>query len=238
MIWNLIAGVLGLAFVVLSVILIKKTNELKTKYDVEKTRNLFEPDLFLEEKETLGNSNKIYANKHESNEFIDKYIINYDQKTPYLLCHQIKPINAASILEVFCYNEKNKLISVIQTSDSENSLGDNLIELTKGTMYINLIIRHQKETLHSEDYYTMRSQEYKKMAQYVSFVLFILLVPLSYLILNLLINELTESTIIRFMTVRTIVLGFALIVITCLINYRVLLLWIYRSNKNRGDFSE
>ena len=237
MIWNLVAIILLGVFVVLVRLFLKNTKHLKAKYRDVKV-SIFKEDSLVKKELLATNDNQLYRNNQLSKDYIDQYIISYEGNKPYLICNLANKLEEKAIIAVYCYNHKKELSTIIYIENIDNTKEIPPIALSTNVVYVNI---HLESTRHIEDtqaYFKARSKAYLKFGLLSTLTLFFLMIPLSYSLLNILIFFYTESTILRFMTIQTILLGFILIIISCLFNFGLVALRSFMSFKVRGGLIE
>ncbi|MFW5913535.1 MAG: hypothetical protein ACOCSM_00590 [Bacillota bacterium] len=225
---------LFILFIVLGARFLKKAGKLRTEFVHPAKDAPYIENPLIEEKNLVGNFNRVFENQADSSRFIDKYMISYESGAPFLLCHLDAPLKSVETLEFVGYDCNKKAVYTLYVTNVEAFTESPVIKLPKQVVDVNIHAHEKGDPLFdTERFYASRAKAYRKLAKHASVILFFLLAPLSYLLLS----QMAEYETIRYMNFETLSLGFALITLTCLVHYLCIALWVALKSRTRGEMN-
>lgn len=235
MIWTIGPYISLLIFVVFGWIVFKNIKQMMKTFDETFDFRKYKHQELLDEQPLVGNLNKIFENTLNSNEMIDRYILSFEEKKTFLLCHFNQSEERNGLLEVCCYNDRKQLIYVHLVNDLTVFKASNLMELPSGTSFVNMYLHEdQSKVADYHDIYKKRHKTYHVAAIYESIALLFLLIPLGYFMLV----SLSGTNFHIFQNLPTLSIGFGLMIFACLINYLIIYFWIRYHHPIRGIHHE
>jgi hypothetical protein len=231
MIWIIGAYLSLLIFIMMTIRLLQKHNEIKLSFLETLNQRRYEKHRLVEKKSHAGFVNLIYLNDSITQTLIDKYIITFENRTPYLICNFTKQMKRDGFLEICCYNKDHELIEVLIMKDLGKLIEENYIPLREESLFINFVY-HEDITLvpNYAEVLKDRYLDYLSIAKQESFALFFLLVPVGYFILE----GMTGANVFNFRNTGTFLIGMMLMFVICLINFNIMKSWIRRSSGVEG----
>ncbi|MFW5895029.1 MAG: hypothetical protein ACOCU0_03770 [Bacillota bacterium] len=234
MLWILFSSAMFILFIILWFNFLKKLKRLKTNFKHPVHAMPCEENTLVDERHFAGNFNQVYENHRDSKTVIDKYMISHENGTPFLICHVCAPLKSLNILEITGCDANGKAIHTLYVRNIDAFSKSPVIKLPRQVRNVNISIHEDEDQVFdSKSFYDDKEKAYLRLAKYESVIMFLLFPPLGYFLLNLLVRYDPNS----YMNVETLSFGFVMIVLTCVINYALIALWIRKQSRIGGEMN-
>jgi len=229
MIWTIASIVSFMLFILLVIVLMIEVHMLKFNPEITEMASHFIEDELLAEKDLAGNHNLIFANSQDSKAVVDRYVISEEEEKRFILCHLMKPLETANVLDLSLYNHKQAWIQTLRVEHPEAVEKMPLIELPKGTAFVNIHFYEKSDDIQTASINVRKKEKtFNNIAILETVALFFLLIPLGYGLLALVAGD----NLWIYLNVKTLLLGIWLMGFASVVNYVILVVWFKRNSRS------